>query len=857
MDTPLPVVRSSLRIVLASARADKAAGPVEELAESLAEEMADAWRQGTPRLAEKFLTAHPEIAHHPTAAVRLIYEEMCLREEAGQSICSVEVIGRFPQWRTELEGLLCCFRLLHRRGAEPSFPEVGEVLGDFRLLSELGRGGMGRVFLAVQPALAERPVVLKLTPRVGEEHLSLARLQHTHIVPLYWVQDFAERGLRGLCMPYLGGDTLDHILAGLRSEPAPRRTGSQLQRALEQARAGSPVPCTAQGPALAFFKRATYTDAITWLAACTADALQYAHERGLVHLDLKPANLLLAADGQPMVLDFHLARRPLQPGESCGEWLGGTPQYMAPEQEAALLALCDGRSVPAAVDCRADIYSLGLVLYAALGGPVPLPSDGRQPRLEQFNPQVSTGLADIVHRCLAPDPAQRYQQAAALAGDLHRQQNHQPLRGVANRDWRERARKWRRRHPHGIGILALLALVLSAAALAGFAAWRTTDRPERDAEIALTDGRQQMHRRQYAEAARSFERGLALLEDGSGSDKLRLVLADHLHNAQRAEAAQRLHLVADHLRFGYGIDAVPRPQLLDLETRSRQVWQWWSTGERRTEASLDADIERQIHADILDLAILRADLHIRSADQAEIDRARHEAMQILAEAENAFGPSIVLCTERQAQAEALGMKDSALESAQRAETMKPRSAWEHYALGRTHLRLGRTAQAAAEFDIALELEPQDFWPNFYRGVCAYRMEAYPDAVAAFCTCVALAPQRAECYFNRALAYSKLGKNEQAVKDYDRALRMDAKLVSALVNRGMLHYRLEQYSRARIDLSRALEQGADPATVTYDLALVSLAEKDPKTARELLQQAVAHDPRHESARNLLERLERKH
>src|SRR5262249_2217884 len=123
----------------------------------------------------------------------LIYEELCLRREAGEEVGLAEVVGRFPRWRDRLEVLLDFDRLL--LPADPPFPEAGDSLGEFRLLAELGRGAHGRGFLASQPALAGRPVALKVPPREEREPLALARLQHAHIVPLYLVQDFPERGL--------------------------------------------------------------------------------------------------------------------------------------------------------------------------------------------------------------------------------------------------------------------------------------------------------------------------------------------------------------------------------------------------------------------------------------------------------------------------------------------------------------------------------------------------------------------------------------------------------------------------------------------------------------------------------------
>src|SRR6185312_15080666 len=117
----------------------------------------------------------------------------------------------------------------------------GESLGPFRLLAELGRGVRGRVFLAAESSLGDRIVVLKVTPREGGEHLSLARLQHAFIVPLYCVQDFPDRGLQALCMPYLGGLTLATLLHEMDSRAAKDRSGQDLLDLLDRARASAVV----------------------------------------------------------------------------------------------------------------------------------------------------------------------------------------------------------------------------------------------------------------------------------------------------------------------------------------------------------------------------------------------------------------------------------------------------------------------------------------------------------------------------------------------------------------------------------------------------------------------------------------
>src|SRR5262245_41542385 len=221
-----------------------APGPAESAADALAarlaEEMVAAWQDGRCPPAEAFLARHPELAAAPDAAVRLIYEELCLREERGEEIDAAHVLARFPQWRTQLEVLLDCNSLLQRAEAgAAAFPEVGETFEGLRLGRELGRGAQGRVFLAADQGLGGRPVVLKVTSCDGNEHLSLARLQHTHIAPLYWMKELPRRRLRVLCMPYLGGATLDNLFHSLRDVPVSQRHGRDLIAALDR-ESGSP-----------------------------------------------------------------------------------------------------------------------------------------------------------------------------------------------------------------------------------------------------------------------------------------------------------------------------------------------------------------------------------------------------------------------------------------------------------------------------------------------------------------------------------------------------------------------------------------------------------------------------------------
>src|SRR5262245_54319955 len=197
---------------------------LDALAERLAEEMRQRWQAGERPTAEDYLAAHPALRQHPEGAADLIYEEVCLRREDGQVGCSEEVIRRFRQWAPQLRLL---FDLDDALGtdAPPELPVVGEQLGDCLLIRELGRGLRGVVFLARQLSLGGRPVVLKLSPRGDSEHHVLARLQHTHIVPLYAAYDDPTRRLRVLVLPFFGGATLAAVLDRLAPAPPERRAG--------------------------------------------------------------------------------------------------------------------------------------------------------------------------------------------------------------------------------------------------------------------------------------------------------------------------------------------------------------------------------------------------------------------------------------------------------------------------------------------------------------------------------------------------------------------------------------------------------------------------------------------------------
>lgn len=420
--------------------------------------------------------------------VALIYEEFCLREDASESPDPAEYLGRFPEVAARLHRVLDIHGLVGS-GTPPTtaphapsapaipFPETGQTIAGFHLVEELGRGAFARVFRAEERQLADRPVALKVARAGSREPQTLARLQHTHIVPVHSYRTDPATGLHLLCMPYFGRVTLAMILADPVVKVAP--TGADFIAALDRL-GSSEGPRPERSAGRSALRQRTFAQAIAWWGARMAEALEHAHDRGVLHRDVKPSNVLVTDDAMPMLLDFNLAREPMiEDPEAAPETLGGTLDYMAPEH---LMALADG--VADRVDGRADIYGLGVLLFEAVMGsrPFPPPRDALSmsdallraaeersaaaPGLRATRPDVPAALEAVIRRCLEPEPDDRYASAADLAADLRAVADDRPLR-FAREPIPSRAVRWvrRNRRPILMAVPIVLAVTTVAAAL--------------------------------------------------------------------------------------------------------------------------------------------------------------------------------------------------------------------------------------------------------------------------------------------------------------------------------------------------------------------------------------------------------
>ncbi|MGP0066123.1 MAG: protein kinase domain-containing protein [Isosphaeraceae bacterium] len=777
--------------------------------------MAAAWARGEPVGAEAILAENPGIDGE--AAIRLIYEEFCLRSESGEDVSTSEFVARFPRWKDELGVLLGCDRLLRPLARMASLPEVGEELGPFRLIAELGRGASGRTYLAAEPGLADRLVVLKVISDDQEEHLSLARLQHTHIIPLFSEHTFPDRGLRALCMPYLGGTSLARILEALAPIPVAQRRGHHILESMDREEAGRPKPMKPDGPYRRYLEEATYVEAICWIGACLADALLDAHAHGLVHMDVKPSNVLIAADAHPMLLDFHLASKPIEAAERFPERIGGTPGWMAPEHAAAMEAVSLGQPVPGPVDHRADIYAMGLLLRTALGGSVAGQKEELGTSLRERNPEVSVALEDIIRKCLNARPSRRYQSAAILADDLRR---HVEI-------LKEHGRRGSSTDHRKVGMVVLGVFSILVACYTAFS-YRQRDK---DIQTDLKAARELSIRGKYDDALDVIR----VARENAKSFPPIIRQAQVIDAECRKVFAAKLHHLAERLRFEYGIDPPGEGTSTKLLREIRAIWDRRNQLLPAQSQDLYNQPDQQVRTDLLELVSVWAEIRLRRSSPDEVSVARDEAIGLLDNARAICGPSFAIDYLSRSIQREKGTKDVAVEF-----DPVPHSASDHYDLGRSYLRSEQLEKALAEFRASLNQRPQDFWPNFFAGLCAYRLEAYQEAFIAFSICIALNPTSPQCYFNRAKAAEAMKQNDQALRDYEHVWELDNRFTNALLNRGILSFHLGHHAEAIADFRKAINCAEDrrsQARLHYNLALAYMARGERSLALDSADKAV--------------------
>jgi serine/threonine protein kinase/WD40 repeat protein len=433
----------------------------------------------------------PEVNHDPASTksrlqtglddvrdpLDMLADEFLDRMRRGERPVVSEFLARAPDRAGELEQLLSALLLVEdvrdesdattaigRAATSSQAPDL-KRLGDFRILRELGRGGMGIVYEAEQESLNRHVAIKVLAPVTARSAQSLqrflrearaaAQLHHTNIVPVFGVGE--RDGLHYYAMQFIRGLSLDKVLSEVRRLKA----GAPEDRTLDQ---------TTIQPALAVAGGSDehYARSIARIGLQVARALEYAHQQGTLHRDIKPSNILLDVNGVAWVTDFGLAKAVEDDDLTRTGDLVGTIRYMAPER---FRGRCDS---------RCDEYSLGLTLYELLALRPAFDASDREsllyqvnrvepPRLRSLIPAVPVDLETIVHKAIEKEAAHRYDGADTLADDLQCFLEDRPIaaRRVSST---ERLTRWARRNPGlatlGTVLAGMLALVVAVIAVA-------------------------------------------------------------------------------------------------------------------------------------------------------------------------------------------------------------------------------------------------------------------------------------------------------------------------------------------------------------------------------------------------------
>ncbi|WP_433661295.1 serine/threonine-protein kinase [Nocardia sp. CA-128927] len=348
--------------------------------------------------------------------------------------------------------------------------EIGQRIDDFDLLTGLGSGAFARVFLARQRSL-QRLVAVKISADHGTEPQTLAQLDHDYIVRVFdqrLLEDAgggAARRLRLLYMQFLPGGTLLGVLRWVRATPPEERSGQLLLDAVDAAMEEKGEIRPTDSSVRAEIAALSWPETVAWLGRRLAEALDYASAHGVLHRDVKPANVLLTAEAVPKLADFNISFSRNVEGTSPVAYFGGSLAYMSPEQ----LEACHpgfGRSA-ADLDTRADIYSLGVVLWELLTGAKPFDDStagadnpGDDTTLEAMLERRSAGvdaaalervpsdcpaaLRRVLLSCLSPERTQRWANGSVLAKqlDLCMDARARELVDPAPDSWRRRLRPW-------------------------------------------------------------------------------------------------------------------------------------------------------------------------------------------------------------------------------------------------------------------------------------------------------------------------------------------------------------------------------------------------------------------------------
>jgi serine/threonine protein kinase/Flp pilus assembly protein TadD len=813
------------------------------------------------------------------ALLGAVVDEYIDRVGRGERPDAEEYARRHPQLAAVLRQMLPALGVLHSSaagGPRPAGPSDRAIeaecpLGDFRIVREIGRGGMGVVYEAVQISLG-RCVALKVLPfaaamdarqlqRFKNEAQAAAHLHHPNIVPVYAVG--CDRGVHYYAMQLIEGQTLAALIHDLRRlagrEPecpggprgpvteasagsGPGRRVPAPGRAADIPPAGTSLPAPAapwadthpealdrstvhstRSPA--FFRAAAE------IGLQAALALEHAHGLGVVHRDVKPANLLVDGRGNLWVTDFGLARVQTDTRLTMTGDLVGTLRYMSPEQ-----ALAQG-----AVDHCSDVYSLGATLYELVTLEPAFNGRDRQELLRQIaqeeprpprrvNNVVPAELETIVLKAMAKGPAERYATAGELSDDLRRFLKDEPIR-ARRPTLVQRVRKWMRRH-RAVVWSAAVGLLAALAVLAGSVGWVLRDRAARQARNAaaaggaLEEAQRLRSEGKWPQAQAAARQAEALIRDGADEPALAERIDGLLRELAGEEADGRLLGRIEAIRV---LQGEVRNDQFDLQRTLPEYQEAFGDYGLRHGSMTPEEAAARIAARP---AAVRGPVLAAMDHWLILARFKHTPEagwleRVLAVADTDDWRQRVRAARQRNDRQALEQLACEVDvAAQPPETLF---------LLDVSLHQRRADEAAvAMLRRAQEAFPGDFWINHDLGVSLHngRPPQPGEAIRFLTAAVAIRPGNAGARLNLGIALLAAGRLEEAVGEFGKAVALKPDYAMARHQLGLALSRQGRLDEAGAALRAAIELKPTSAATHNDLGVVLFGQgRFPEAAAE--------------------------
>lgn len=332
------------------------------LVELLKFDLATAAEAGTPRTLEFYWPMAGEILPQEAIPFDLVLEEVQLRRAAGDKPRWDDYRQRFPDLADTIGKWLAGGDTQGATGVPGKVPElpVGQVVDDFHVLKLLGQGAFARVYLARQQSM-HRLCALKATSRGSEEPQALSQLDHANIVRVYDQREINDPPTILLYMQYLAGGTLADCIKRVRDLPPAMWDGKKILESIDQNLLDASQTAPEQSNVRQQIAKMEWAEVVAWFGIQLAEGLDYANGKGVLHRDVKPANILLSAEAIPKLADFNVSCSGLSGRAGAAAYFGGSLAYMSPEQ----LEVADPTNSREAneLDGRSDLYALGIVLW--------------------------------------------------------------------------------------------------------------------------------------------------------------------------------------------------------------------------------------------------------------------------------------------------------------------------------------------------------------------------------------------------------------------------------------------------------------------------------------------------------------